>query len=274
MVVFHTIADRVGCVVLLGTQGPSAPQRQISLFCESVSVASVHILSRSFVASGWKMSRKELRRDTDYFLVGHPEHAISGSKLPTVRSVLKFFFHVRKDLDNSTALRAVVDNVICFWTMARIPTMLPRNCTRKLKMLYEEWHALAKHKDRESDPGGRRAKFEDSLDKLWDIGATDAIKQILGSRMLKQQEREIDVKFYLDQRSERKGYMSGNDKVFAQTVLRCEQRQREEQRRFQESSAQGPSETAILSSSSSTDSRGSPLMSIKSSIQARRRELG
>ncbi|KAF0308284.1 hypothetical protein FJT64_020479 [Amphibalanus amphitrite] len=41
--------------------------------------------------------------------------------------------------------------------------------------------------------------------------------------MLKQQEREIDVKFYLDQRSERKGYMSGNDKVFAQTVRRWPQ---------------------------------------------------
>ena len=36
-----------------------------------------------------------LRKDTDYFLVGHPAHSISGSKLPTARAVLKNFFHKR-----------------------------------------------------------------------------------------------------------------------------------------------------------------------------------
>ena len=203
------------------------------------------------------MSKKELRKDTDYFLVGHPEHAISGSKLPTVSSVLKNLFHVKKQTpDINTALRTVVDNAICFWTMARIPTMLPRNCVRKLKTLYEEWQALAKHKCRKSDPGDRRAEFKRNLDKLWDIAADDAIKQIRTSRFLRKEEREIDVKFYLDQQSERIGYMSGNDKVFAQTVQRSGQRH--ERKRTGEPSAEGPSEPAALPSSSGTDSPAQP----------------
>ena len=52
-------------------------------------------------------------------------------------------FHVEKQTpDINTSLRTVVDSVICFWTLARILTMLPHNCVRKLETLYEEWLAL------------------------------------------------------------------------------------------------------------------------------------
>ena len=113
-----------------------------------------------------------LRKHTDYFLIGHPEQAISGSKLPTVRSVLKNFLYVKQQASNNNeALRLVVDNVLCFWAMARIPTMLPRSCVRNLERLYKEWRTIGKHKDRASDPVGRRNNFEEKLDKLWDVGA-------------------------------------------------------------------------------------------------------
>ena len=131
------------------------------------------------------MSRKVLRKHSDYFLIGHPEQAISGSKLPTVRSVLKNFLYVKQQpSNNNEALRLVVDNVLCFWAMARIPTMLPRSCVRNLERLYKEWRTIGKHKDRASDPGGRRANFEEKLDKLWDVGADNAIEQIRKNRLL------------------------------------------------------------------------------------------
>ena len=172
------------------------------------------------------MSKTKPRKVTDYFLVGHPGHSISGSKLPTLCAVLKYFFHVKKQSQaNNTALRTVVDNVICFWDMARIPTQLPRNCVRKLKMIYDEWRELVKSKKGKGDPGDRKAKFMCQLDTLWDIAADDAIEQIRRNRLLRKEEREIDVKFYLDQKAERRGYMSGNDKVFGEAVRRREQRE-------------------------------------------------
>ena len=84
---------------------------------------------------------------------------------------------------------------------------------------------LKKCKNRKGDPAGRRAQFESSTVKLWDIAAVDPIKQIRSNRMLRKEEREIDVKFYLDQRSERKGHIPSNDKVFAQTVQKNKKRQ-------------------------------------------------
>ena len=199
-----------------------------------------------------KMSKTKLRKDTDYFLVGQPQHSISGSKLPTLSAVLKYFFHVKKQSHaNNTALRTVVDNVICFWDMARIPTQLPRNCVRKLKVIYEEWRELAKNKKRKGDPGDRKAAFKSKLDTLWDIAADDAIAQIRNNRLLRKEEREIDVKFYLDQKAERIGYMSGNDKVFAEAVRRREQR--ETGASSGELSAERQPDPATLSLASSTD---------------------
>ncbi|XP_043194189.1 uncharacterized protein LOC122386201 [Amphibalanus amphitrite] len=199
------------------------------------------------------MSEEEHKKDTDFFLVGKPEQAIPESKLPTVRSVLKLFFYVkRRTPDNSTAFRSVVDSVLCVWSMTRIPTMLPRNCVRKLKKLYEEWQALAKNEKRKSDPGGRRAKFIASLDQLWDVGATDAIEQIRGNQRLTQDERDIDIRFYLDQCSERRGYMSENQKVLPPTIRRRERKR--ERKRTIVSRADVPPEPAALASSSGTGS--------------------
>ena len=165
-----------------------------------------------------------------------------------VRSVLKFFIYVQQTPDNKTALSTVADNVVCFWTMARIPVMLPCNRMRKLRMC-EGWQALTKYKDRKCDPGDRRAKFDSTLDRLWDVGATDAIKQ---TRMLRLNERDIDVEFYFDQRPEINGDMSENDNELALTVRRSKQRR--ERKRTREPSAERPSKPAISASSSGTDS--------------------
>ena len=67
-----------------------------------------------------------------------------------------------------------MNNVLCFWSKAHIPTIWLRNCVRKLKVLYEEWQAIARNRSRKSDPGGRRAKFRSKLDKVWDIAAKDS----------------------------------------------------------------------------------------------------
>ena len=80
--------------------------------------------------------------------------------------------------------------------MARIPTQLPRNGMRKLIVIYEEWRELTKNKKRKGDPGDRKAKFMCKLNKQWDIAHDDLIAQIRNNRLLRKEEREIDVKFY------------------------------------------------------------------------------
>ena len=51
---------------------------------------------------------------------------------------------------------------------------------KKLNKMWEEWRYLQKSKTRVA--GKRRQKFRENLDKLWDIGASDAIEQIQKKR--------------------------------------------------------------------------------------------
>lgn len=174
-----------------------------------------------------KGSAPLLRRQTEYFLVGQPAPALSGSKLPTARAVLRHLFYVSKRCKQNDAFRHTVENVLSFWNMARIPTKLPRNCVRKLSKLWNEWRAIDKGKRRSKDPAGTRERFQSKLDKLWDIGADDAIEQIMSNRLLDKRDQEEDVQFYLDQQTARVATMSGNDKKFEE---RLQKRERRDQR--------------------------------------------
>ena len=74
--------------------------------------------------------------------------------------------------------------------------------------------AEKKNRKRANDVGGggRRDQFSAMLDQLLDIAAEDATGQIRASRLIRLEEKEGDVRFYLDQCSERTGTISGNDK--------------------------------------------------------------
>lgn len=172
-----------------------------------------------------------LRHQTERFLVGQPAQSIPGSKLPTGRDVLKFFFHVfEKCTSRQKAYKITVENVLHIWAMARINTQEYRNCVRKLDGLWKEWNELKKNKKRKRDVDDRRAQFSEKIDKLWDIGAVNAIEVIRTSRLLGQQEKEDDVKFYIDQRADRRATMSGSDKKFGERVMQQEWRQRRAER--------------------------------------------
>ena len=167
-----------------------------------------------------------LRNHTEMFLTGQPATSISGSKLPTCRDVLKFFFHIRNQCQSrDEAYKITTENALCFWRMARIKTIQPRGCIRKLDALWKEWDRLCKCRNRKGDPGGQREKFVEELDRLWDIGAPDAITEILSNRLLSKSEKDEDVEFYLDQRSDRKGTISGCDKKFEKTAAQQSWRQ-------------------------------------------------
>ena len=154
------------------------------------------------------------RSATDTYLIGQPTSSIGGSKLPTTRQVLKFFFHAANEAgDRQNAFRETVQSVLTFWNMARIKTTSERGCREKLTRLWEQWRRLQKSQDRASKD--KVEKFKSELDLLWDIGAPDAVENIQTSRLLTPADKQQDIAFYQDQRGKRQGYMSGNDKVFA-----------------------------------------------------------
>lgn len=91
-------------------------------------------------------SGRTLRKDTFIFLIGNCEPQIVGTKLPSVRQVLKvLFFNMREvklNLRDSAAL--TIKETIIFWNKARIPTRDPARCIDKLETLYNKWRDLQK----------------------------------------------------------------------------------------------------------------------------------
>ncbi|KAK8394260.1 hypothetical protein O3P69_006451 [Scylla paramamosain] len=80
------------------------------------------------------------------------------------------------------------------------------------------------------------------MDNLFDIGAPDAVQDIESNRLLSMEKKDDNIRFYQDQRTERKGRMSGHDKTFEtrsqQQVSRTErQLQRQEQTAVEQEAA-------------------------------------
>ncbi|KAG7156396.1 hypothetical protein Hamer_G006142 [Homarus americanus] len=174
------------------------------------------------------------RSATENYLVGQPASSIRGSKLPTMRQVLKFFFHtVNESGDRQETFKETVRNVLKFWNLAPIKTISERGCREKLTRLWEHWRSLQKSRDRAAK--GKVENFKSQLDLLWDIGAPDAVEDIEKNRLLTPADKQQDIAFYQDQRGERKAFMSGNDKIFAAKKRKQEERvekQRSKQGRF------------------------------------------
>ena len=179
-------------------------------------------------------SSKPTTRSTTYFwLIGKPSASISGAKLPTCRQVMKYFLYLRhnpenvkKGLSNEEIVYSVADSVTVFWQMARIKTKYRQNCMLDIMALYQEWVGLSKHIDRLSDPGEKHKKYALTLNCLFDIGAPDAMDKILKSRLLSSEQKEEDIRFYNDQKTDRKAVMSGHDKIFENKVHRSLKRKR------------------------------------------------
>ncbi|KAG7175687.1 hypothetical protein Hamer_G029943 [Homarus americanus] len=174
------------------------------------------------------------RSATEIYLVGQPASSIRGSKLPTMRQVLKFFFHtVNESGDRQETFKETVRNVLTFWNLARIKTISETGCREKLTRLWEHWRSLQKSRDRAAKD--KVENFKSQLDLLLDIGAPDAVEDIEKNRLHTPADKQQDIAFYQDQRGERKAFMSGNDKIFAAKKRKQEERvekQRSKQGRF------------------------------------------
>lgn len=176
-----------------------------------------------------KSSAPSTRDQTNEFLIGHPARTISGSKLPTLRQVMQVLLH-KKNPSSYKKLQDnfgdVVDRIITFWQMAGIKTITKQNCVIRLDKVHREWKLLRKSRNKSYSTFENSCEaFSNKLDKLWDIGAPDAIEIIIINRLLSTADKNQDIAFYLDQRNKREAIMSGDDKILKQKVLLQEGRQ-------------------------------------------------
>lgn len=165
-----------------------------------------------------KVDSSETRSKSGHYLIGYSSECISHSKLPTLREVLQYLLFIKESSVKSTkthdSIRQTVDEVSTIWNMARIPLKQKGNMVRKLRHVYDAWLVLKKNIKRSNDVGGRRQAFRDKLDKLWDVGHSDAILSIIDNVQLSPSEKIDDIAFYVDQRHFRSGRIMGQDKIF------------------------------------------------------------
>ena len=109
--------------------------------------------------------------------------------------------------------------------MAGIKTITKNNCVMRIQKKYKEWYDLAKSKSRIRNVDRKRALFISELDKLWDIGAKDAVATIRKNRLLTASDKKKDIAFYADQQDKREAVMSGKDKIFKDKFAKNFQRQ-------------------------------------------------
>lgn len=182
-----------------------------------------------------KRSQSSTRSSTEVFLVGYPSSSISGSQLPTNRQAFQYFLYLQGLPENAGKPSAqelaftTIDAILPFWHMARIKTMQRRSAMLLFMKLHDKHRNLMKNRSRLCDPGGKRDAFVLELDNLFDIGAADAIDEIRTNRLLSSEKKEEDIQFYRDQQTDRKGHMSGHDKIFEAGATRQLQRQERQQ---------------------------------------------
>ncbi|KAG7154923.1 hypothetical protein Hamer_G031178, partial [Homarus americanus] len=167
------------------------------------------------------------RSATEIYLVGQPASSIRGSKLPTMRQVLKFFFHtVNESGDRQETFKETVRNVLTFWNLARIKTISERGCREKLTRLWEHWRSLQKSRDRAAKD--KVENFKSQLDLF--TGRRRGHREEPAAYTGRQTTRHR-----LLSRPTRRKIMSGNDKIFAAKKRKQEERvekQRSKQGRF------------------------------------------
>ena len=78
--------------------------------------------------------------------------------------------------------------------MTRIKTITERDCEKRLEALWNKWRSLQRSKARETDSSEGRKKFADDLDKLWDIGSSDAIAEIRERRLRSVKDKGEDIR--------------------------------------------------------------------------------
>ena len=160
------------------------------------------------------------RSETGVYMIGYIKEHMTGSKLPTLRDILKtYFYKLQSDGTqkhgynaSGTALCATIDELLLFWRRAHIPTKQRKHVSAQLKGRINEWQLLKKNRSRKTEAQAKReTKFDLQLDVLFDIAPHNVMDMI---------KIEEDRQFLTAQRESRGGVMAGVDKCLARKEIK------------------------------------------------------
>ena len=167
--------------------------------------------------------------------------AFTSRKLPSKEEILKLFLHLRQvagPKNNSVQdndLFLIILRVLRFyWDMAGFPTQTDTNIKMKLKKLVEIYRLQQRDKSKTSEAAKvKKIEFEKESKKLFNIASPDIEKKLGTDRILKNLNVvEEDLKFYEDQKEERKMILGALDTSYlARTQARDERKRKAEGRK-------------------------------------------
>ena len=137
----------------------------------------------------------ETRRNKSIRLVGQENNDISGSKLPSNKQVLQYFFYQHRTLRKSIreSARSTVRKCKKIWEKANIPTTQEINSIAKLERLYKEWKYLGKSKNKKNCiKDVKEFKFREKLDCQFIMSSNNSSnkKMVYGKLCSQQLERQ------------------------------------------------------------------------------------
>ena len=146
-------------------------------------------------------------------------------------------------------LRSAAEEVLLIWSKEEIKTITQNKAVQQLTKIWNNWKVLNKSKTRRKDVGNKRDIFLGSLERLWDVGAVDAIEVIQKDRLLSPDEKQKDIEFYHDQQTKRKATMAGKDKVLQLSIQNTNERVEREYTRSRSKQLRSPSVEQLPSTS-------------------------
>ena len=132
--------------------------------------------------------------------------------------------------------------------MAGLPTLIEKNIKEKLKKLMSVYREQKKNENRSSeDMIGRRDEFRREVKKLFNIASQDIEKKLGTDRIRKNLNVvEEDLKFYEDQKTERKMILGALDKSYLTKTQARDKRKRKAEERKSEAITSGSLQDLLI----------------------------
>lgn len=176
---------------------------------------------------------KDVQPQEDWFMGELLEELTPAkySQLPTNGDVLRHYIYKRRNVQSVSNITDVIKSVESFWDWAGISVTRLRSgvSVKMLKKLISAHDNLRKAKKKPAK------SFKDMCEQLFDIAASDAINIMQTDRLRSKSKVDVDIKFLIDQRSERKLGLGSCDSEYSQKVQSKSERILSEKRRRESS---------------------------------------
>ena len=122
----------------------------------------------------------------------------------------------KRPIDRTDLIKTVSDSIQAYWKMAHLPTITRNNIQFRIEKLITEYLKLMKDVNRQSQKNIEdRKKFEERSKSLFDIASKEIFREVTTDRFRRSSNIvDEDLKFYEDQKTERKMIIGALDEEY------------------------------------------------------------